>query len=132
MNIKFRLILMNFMQFFIWGAWLITIGAYWFQNKGWSGAQFGAVFSTMGISAIFMPALTGIISDRFINAEKLYGSLHILGALVLFSLPLVTNPTTFFWALLLNMFFYMPTLSLSITVAYSILKNSNIDVVTKF
>lgn len=132
MNIKFRLILMNFMQFFIWGSWLITIGAYWFQNKHWSGAQFGAIFSTMGISAIFMPALTGIISDRFINAEKLYGTMHILGAAALFTLPLVNNPSTFFWVMLLNMLFYMPTLSLSITVAYSALKNSNIDVVQKY
>ncbi len=132
MNIKFRLILMNFMQFFIWGAWLLTIGAYWFQNKGWSGAQFGAIFSTMGISAIFMPALTGIIADRFINAEKLYGILHILGALTLSSLPLVKDPTTFFWVILLNMIFYMPTLSLSITVAYSALKGSNKDVVIDY
>lgn len=132
MTIKFRLILMNIMQFFIWGAWLLTIGAYWFQNKHWSGAQFGAIFSTMGISAIFMPALAGIISDRFINAEKLYGIMHILGSLVLFSLPLVTNPSTFFWVMLLNMLFYMPTLSLSITVAYSALKNSNMDVVKDY
>ncbi|QKJ29860.1 nucleoside permease [Mucilaginibacter mali] len=129
MNIKFRLILMNFMQFFIWGAWLITIGAYWFQNKGWSGSQFGAIFSTMGISAIFMPALTGIISDRLINAEKLYGIMHILGAGVLFCLPMVTNPDTFFWIILLNMICYMPTLSLSITVAYSALKGEGQDVV---
>jgi len=132
MNIKFRLILMNFMQFFVWGAWLLTIGAYWFQNKHWSGAQFGAIFSTMGISAIFMPALTGIIADRYINAEKLYGVMHILGSLTLFSLPLVTNPSTFFWVILLNMVFYMPTLSLSITVAYSALKRANIDVVKEY
>ena len=132
MNIKFRLILMNFMQFFIWGSWLITIGAYWFQNKHWSGAQFGAIFSTMGISAIFMPALTGIIADRYINAEKLYGTMHILGALTLFCIPLVTNPTAFFWVILLNMIFYMPTLSLSITVAYTALKSQNIDVVKEY
>jgi len=132
MNIKFRLILMNFMQFFIWGAWLLTIGAYWFQNKQWSGAQFGAIFSTMGIASIFMPTITGIIADRFINAEKLYGIMHILGALTLFSLPLVTNPGTFFWVILLNMMFYMPTLSLSITVAYSALKSQNIDVVKEY
>jgi len=132
MNIKFRLILMNFMQFFIWGAWLLTIGAYWFQNKHWSGAQFGAIFSTMGISAIFMPALTGIIADRFINAEKLYGILHILGAVVLFTLPMVHSPTTFFWVILLNMLCYMPTLSLSITVAYSALKSENKDVVKEY
>nr|WP_084406950.1 nucleoside permease [Pedobacter panaciterrae] len=132
MNVKFRLTLMNFLQFFIWGSWLITIGVYWFQNKRWSGSEFGAIFSTMGISAIFMPALMGIISDRFINAEKLYGILHILGAISLFSLPLVDNPTTFFWVILINMFFYMPTLSLSITVAYSALKNAQKDVVKDY
>jgi NHS family xanthosine MFS transporter len=120
------------MQFFIWGAWLLTIGAYWFQNKQWSGAQFGAIFSTMGIASIFMPTITGIIADRFINAEKLYGIMHILGALTLFSLPLVTDPNTFFWVILLNMMFYMPTLSLSITVAYSALKGQNIDVVKEY
>ncbi|WP_316788165.1 nucleoside permease [Pedobacter frigoris] len=132
MNVKLRLTLMNFMQFFIWGSWLITIGVYWFQNKQWSGAEFGAIFSTMGISAIFMPALTGIISDRFINAEKLYGTLHILGAIVLFCLPMVDNPGTFFWVILLNMIFYMPTLSLSITVAYSALKRHQKDVVKDY
>jgi len=132
MTVKVRLILMNFMQFFIWGAWLLTIGAYWFQNKHWSGEQFGIIFSTMGISALFMPALMGIVADRLINAEKLYGIMHILGSLTLFSLPLVENPTVFFWVLLLNMLFYMPTLSLSITVAYSALKSQNIDVVKDF
>ena len=132
MSVKFRLTLMNFMQFFIWGSWLITIGVYWFQNKQWSGAEFGVIFSTMGISSIFMPAITGIISDRFINAEKLYGTMHILGSIVLFCLPLVDNPTTFFWVILLNMIFYMPTLSLSITVAYSALKSANKDVVKDY
>ena len=132
MSVKFRLTLMNFMQFFIWGSWLITIGVYWFQNKQWSGAEFGVIFSTMGISSIFMPAITGIISDRFINAEKLYGGLHILASVVLFCLPLVDNPTTFFWVILLNMIFYMPTLSLSITVAYSALKSANKDVVKDY
>ncbi|HEY0900024.1 MAG TPA: nucleoside permease [Sphingobacteriaceae bacterium] len=132
MSVKLRLILMNFFQFFIWGSWLLTIGAYWFQNKQWSGAEFGLIFSTMGISAIFMPALTGIIADRFINAEKLYGTLHILASGALFMLPSVDNPSSFFWVILLNMIFYMPTLSLSITVAYSALKNDNKDVVKDY
>jgi NHS family xanthosine MFS transporter len=132
MNIKFRLILMNFMQFFIWGAWLLTIGAYCSQTKNWSFSQFGAIFSTMGFSSIFMPAITGIISDKFINAEKLYGAMHILGAAVLFCVPMITDPTTFFWVMLLNMCFYMPTLSLSITVAYSALKRDNIDIVKNY
>jgi len=132
MSVKLRLILMNFFQFFIWGSWLLTIGAYWFQNKQWSGAEFGLIFSTMGISAIFMPALTGIIADRFINAEKLYGALHILASVTLFMLPSVDNPSSFFWVILLNMIFYMPTLSLSITVAYSALKNDHKDVVKEY
>ncbi|HVV56620.1 MAG TPA: nucleoside permease [Mucilaginibacter sp.] len=132
MNIKLRLILMNFMQYFVWGSWLLTIGAYWFQNKHWSGAQFGAIFSTMGISAIFMPAITGIMVDKWINAEKLYGIMHILGGLSLITLPMINNPVAFFWVMLLNMIFYMPTISLSITVAYSALKKENIDVVKEY
>ena len=116
MNVKSRLTLMNFLQFYIWGSWLLTIGAYWFQNKQWSGAEFGMIFSTMGISAIFMPAIAGIIADKFINAEKLYGILHILASVTLFYLPTADNPSTFFWIMLTNMIFYMPTLSLSITV----------------
>ncbi len=129
MNIKFRLILMNFMQFFIWGSWLLTVGHYWFDNHLGSATQFSAIFSTMGISAIFMPAFTGIIADKFINAERLYGALHILGAIVLFCVPMVKDPTLFFWVMLANMICYMPTLSLSITVAYSALKNVPLDVV---
>ena len=86
----------------------------------------------MGIASIFMPALAGIVSDRWINAEKLLGIMHILGAMVLFSLPLVDNPTTFFWVILLNMIFYMPTLSLSITVAYTALKNNKKDVIKDY
>jgi MFS transporter, NHS family, xanthosine permease len=132
MNIKFRLILMNFMQYFVWGSWLLTVGSYCFSTRHWSGEQFGAIFSTMGISAIFMPALTGIIVDRWINAEKLYGIMHILGAVSLLILPLVNNPTTFFWVMLMNMVFYMPTISLSITVAYSAMKSKGMDVVKDY
>ncbi len=132
MNIKIRLVLMNFMQFFIWGSWLLTIAHYWFDNHLGSATQFSAIFSTMGISAIFMPALTGIIADRFINAEKLYGTLHILGAVVLFCVPMVKDPVLFFWVMLANMICYMPTLSLSITVAYSALKNVPLDVVSVY
>jgi len=132
MSLKLRLIIMNFLQFFIWGSWLITIGGYWFQNRGWTGTEFGAIFSTMGIASLFMPALAGIIADRWVNAEKLLGIFHILGAVVLFLLPQVNNPTTFFWVMLVNMMFYMPTISLSITVAYSALKQEKLDVVKEY
>ncbi len=123
---------MNFLQFFIWGSWLITIGAYWFQTKQWSGAEFGAIFSTMGISSLFMPAIAGIIADRWVSAQKLYGIFHLLGAVMLAIIPRIDDPTTFFWLMLVNMMFYMPTIALSITVAYSSLKKDGLDVVKNY
>jgi len=131
-NIRLRLTIMIFLQFFIWGSWLITIGAYWFQTKHWSGTEFGAIFSTMGIASLFMPSIAGIIADRWVNAEKLYGIFHICGAMVLFTIPMINDPFTLFWIMLLNMVFYMPTISLSIAVAYSVLKRDGKDVVTDY
>jgi NHS family xanthosine MFS transporter len=132
MSIKLRLVIMSFLQFFVWGSWLITIGAYWFQTRHWSGAQFGAIFSTMGIASLFMPSIAGAIADRWVNAEKLYGVFHILGAIVLFMVPTIDNPTALFWVMLLNMAFYMPTISLSIAVAYAALKRDGKDVVREY
>ena len=132
MNFKIKLTLLNFFQFFVWGAWLITIANYWFGNRGWDGTQFGAVFSTMGFASIFMPTLTGIIADRWMNAEKLYGILQIAYAGVLFYIPQVDNPTTFFWIMFLAMCFYMPTIALNNSISYNILKTSGGDVVKDF
>ncbi len=132
MNVKFRLTIMSFFQFFVWGAWLITVANYWFGTKNWDGAQFGAIFSTMGIASIFMPTLCGIVADRWINAEKLYGILHILGGLTLLYVPQISNPADFFWVILVAMIFYMPTIALSNSVAYNALKNGGLDVVKDF
>lgn len=132
MNIKFKLTLMSFLQFFVWGAWLITVANYWFGTKNWSGAEFGAIFSTLGLSSIVMPALTGIIADKWINAEKLYGILHIMGGLALMYLPQVEDPTTFYYVIFAAMLCYMPTISLSNSIAYNILKTNNFDVVKVF
>ncbi|TAM62339.1 MAG: MFS transporter [Rhodanobacter sp.] len=132
MRLKLRLVAMNFLQFFVWGSWLLTIGAYWFQYRHWSGAQFGAIFSTMGIASLFMPSLMGVVADKWIHAEKLYGLLHIAGAVVLFIIPGIDNPTTLFWVMLLNMMCYMPTISLAIAVAYNALKSDGRDVVISY
>ncbi len=132
MSIKFRLTLMSFLQFFVWGAWLITIGTYCFNAKGWTGAQFGAIFSTLALSSLFMPALTGIIADKWINAERLYGILHILYGLVLFYVPMVDDPETLYYVIFAAMIFYMPTISLSNSIAYHILINNKFDVVKVF
>lgn len=132
MSIRARLTMMSFLQFFIWGAWLITVGNYWFSTKQWSGAEFGAIFSTLGLSSIIMPALTGIIADKWINAERLYGILHILGGIALFYIPQVNTPGSFFWVIFWAMLCYMPTISLSNSVAYTILKSNNYNVVKVF
>lgn len=131
-SIKFRLTVMSFLQFFVWGAWLITIANYWFDTKHWGPAEFGGVFSTLGLSSLFMPALTGIIADRWVNVEKLYGILHLLGGIVLLFLPLVETSNHFFWVIFLAMVFYMPTISLSNSIGYTVLKNRDFDVIKVF
>lgn len=123
---------MSFLQFFVWGAWLITIANYWFGTKQWDGTQFGLVFATMGFASVFMPTITGIIADKWINAEKLYGALHILYAGVLFYLPQVQTPETFIYIMLAAMCFYMPTIALSNSISYTSLKLNNKDVVKDF
>ena len=123
---------MSFLQFFVWGAWLITIANFWFGTQGWDGTQFGLVFATMGFASIFMPTLTGIIADRWLNAEKLYGILHILYGITLFSLTFVETPSVFITVMFVAMCFYMPTISLSNSVSYAALKNNGADVVKDF
>jgi len=132
MNIKIRLTILSFFQFFVWGAWLITIATYFFSNNMGTGAQFGAIFSTLAISSLIMPALTGIIADKWMNAEKLYGILHILYGAVLLYVPQVKDADTLYYVIFIAMIFYMPTISLSNSVSYTILKKNNFDVVKVF
>ena len=132
MNIKFRLTLMSFLQFFVWGAWLITIGTYCLNAKGWTFPQFSAIFSTLALASLFMPAITGIIADRWVNAEKLYGVLHILYGLILFFVPYVDDPDTLYYVIFGAMICYMPTISLSNAISYTILKRESFDVVKVF
>jgi MFS transporter, NHS family, xanthosine permease len=136
MNIKFRLTVMSFLQFFVWGAWLITIATYFFTSDlskiDNPGAKFGAIFSTLAIASLFMPAITGIIADKWMNAEKLYGILHILYGLVLFYVPRVHDADTLYYVIFAAMICYMPTISLSNSIAYTILKRDGFDVVKVF
>ena len=132
MNIKSRLTIMSFLQFFVWGAWLITIGTYCINGKGWSFPEFGVIFSTLALSSLIMPAITGIIADRWMNAERLYGLLQILYGAVLFMVPGVNDPGVLYYYILAAMLCYMPTISLSNSIAYNILKSNNYDVVKVF
>jgi MFS transporter, NHS family, xanthosine permease len=136
MNIKLRLTIMSFFQFFVWGAWLITIATYYFSSPMGqtedAGIKFGAIFSTLALSSLFMPALTGIIADRWMDAEKLYGVLHILYGVILFYVPYVTDSDTLYYVIFGAMICYMPTISLSNSIAYTILKREGFDVVKVF
>lgn len=132
MNIKLRLTIVSFLQFFVWGAWLITIGTYCLNAKGWSFPEFGAIFSTLALASLFMPALTGIIADKWVNAEKLYGILHIAYGLILLYVPSVDDPNTLYYVIFGAMICYMPTISLSNSIAYAILKREGHDVVKVF
>ncbi|RYY66396.1 MAG: MFS transporter [Chitinophagaceae bacterium] len=138
MNIKMRLTVMSFLQFFVWGAWLITIATYYFNNPAFvannpnAGAQFGAIFGTLALSSLFMPAITGIIADKWMDAEKLYGILHILYGAFLFLVPQAKTADQLYYTILGAMICYMPTISLSNSIAYSILKREGYDVVKVF
>ena len=94
--------------------------------------SFGAIFSTLALSSLIMPAITGIIADRWINAERLYGLLHLVYGGILFFVPGVSDPDVLYYYILAAMLCYMPTISLSNSIAYTILKSNKFDVVKVF
>lgn len=132
MSMKFRLIIMNFLQYFIWGAWLISFGSYVGNNLGFNGVQIGSFFATMGIASLFMPGLMGIIADRWVPAEKLLGLCHLIGAGLLITASFQTEYASLYACMLLSVMFYMPTLALSNTVAYNALEKEGLDIVKDF
>ncbi len=132
MSIKLRLIVMNFLQFAVWGAWLISLGSYVGGGLGFNGTQIGSFFATMGLASLVMPALMGIVADRWMPAQKLLGICHLSAALFMF---LAASHVDYFWLytyLLLSVCFYMPTLALSNSVAYNALDKEGLDTVKHF
>ncbi len=132
MNIKLRLIAMNFLQFFVWGAWLISLGGYMIVTLKFTGVEVGSIFATMGIASLFMPAIMGIISDRFLNAEKVLGICHIAGALLLFVASGIKDYPSLYIIMLFNSMVYMPTIALANTVSYNALEKKGMDIVKSF
>lgn len=131
MNLKFRLTLMSFLQFFVWGIWLISLGGYMFVNFGSEpniGSKIGNTYGTMGWASLFMPALMGILADKYIRAEIVLGLCHILGGAALYYASTVTSADAMYWAIFLVSCFYMPTIALSNSVSYSLLSKNNFDI----
>jgi len=132
MRIKYRLIVMNFLEFFVWGSWLISLGAYLFNVLNFSGVQVASIYGTMGIASLFMPALLGIVADRWINVERVLGACHIIGAGLLFWASTVSDYPTLYLIMLFNSMVFMPTIALNNTVSYIVLENRKFNIVTDF
>jgi nucleoside transporter len=137
MSLKIRLIIMNFLQFAVWGAYLTSMSRY--LGPAGLGAHIGIFYSVQGIVSIVMPALMGIIADRWVPAQKLLGVCHLLAALFMLSAGIyglnAGNLLSFpllFTLYTLSVAFYMPTLALSNSVAYSILDRAGMDTVRTF
>ncbi|MEY2950182.1 MAG: nucleoside permease [Saprospiraceae bacterium] len=116
-KIRLQLSTMMFFQFFVWGTWYVTMGTYLFK-VGFSGIEIGAAYSTINWGAIVSPFFVGIIADRFFSAQKVMAAIHLTGAVILFYLANITDPSIFFWTLLLYSLLYMPTLALANAICF--------------
>lgn len=132
MSIKFRLTLMNFLQFFIWGSWLISLNVYLDKSLHFTGGQIGSIYATMGIASLFMPAIMGIIADKWINTERVFGICHIISGFLLYKATTVTDYESVYLYMLLNTMFYMPTIALNNTVSYEVLEQKQLTAVKDF
>ncbi len=132
MGLKFRITVMNFLQFFVWGAWLLSFGKYMAVTLHFSGAEIGSVFMTLGIASLFMPGVMGIIADRWLSPNKLYAIVHIIGAFLLYLAAQETEFHSLYWVMLVYLMLYMPTIALDNTVSYCLLEKNNYDIVKDF
>ncbi|GHT15662.1 xanthosine permease [Bacteroidia bacterium] len=130
MSLKLRLTITQFLEFFIWGSWLISFGNYMFSMG--MGDKIGTLFATAGIASFIMPAIMGIVADRWLNSERLFGILHILGAGCLFLASTATDFNQLYLYMFLNALVFMPTIGLSYSVCYSVMAKNRMDTVKDF
>ena len=116
---RVQLSVMMFLEYFVWGAWYVTMGTYMGENLHSTGLQIGAAFSALAIATMISPFFVGLIADRFFAAQRIMGVLHLLGGVLLFLATRVTDNTTFYWVILFYSLLYMPTIALSNSVAFS-------------
>ncbi|MGB6221663.1 MAG: nucleoside permease [Haloferula sp.] len=114
-----RLSVMMFFQFFIWGAWFVTLGTYLSQGLSFEPSQIGRAYSTMPWGAVVSPFIAGMIADRFFAAQKVMAFMHLCGGIILFYASTITDSAPLFWILLLYAVCYNPTLSLSNAIAFN-------------
>ncbi len=122
-TIRFKLSLMMFLEFFIWGGWFVTMGTYLAKNLSADGIQIGSAYSTQSLGAIIAPFIIGLIADKFFAAQKILGFLHIIGGILLWFAATTVNFDSFFPFVLGYMIAYMPTLALVNSISFKQLKD---------
>ncbi|HEY2727285.1 MAG TPA: MFS transporter, partial [Parafilimonas sp.] len=122
-SVRIRLSALMFLEFFVWGAWYVTMGTYLDKVLHASGLQVGAAYSAMAIATIISPFFVGMIADRYFSAQKLLGFLHLLGFVLLYYITTIKSPSTFYWVLLVYSLMYAPTLALANSVAFRQMKD---------
>lgn len=120
---RLQLSFMMFLEFFIWGAWFVTLGTFLFYNLNASGAETGMVFSTQSWGAIIAPFIIGLIADRYFNAEKILGVLHLVGALLMYQMYASADVATFYPYAFAYMILFMPTLALVNSISFNQMKD---------
>lgn len=114
-----RLAFMMFLEFFIWGAWFVTLGIFLDNNLHATGAESAAVFSTQSWGAIIAPFIIGLIADRYFNAEKILGVLHLAGAVLMYQMFVSDSIQSFYPYVLAYMILFMPTLALVNSISFN-------------
>ena len=114
---------MMFLEYFVWGAWYVTMGTYMTTHLQSSGIQIGAAYSALAIATMISPFFVGMIADRYFAAQKMMGVLHLVGAVLLYLATTIENNAVFYWVILLYSLLYMPTIALSNTVAFNQMKD---------
>ncbi len=122
-TIKIQLSIMMFLEFFIWGGWFVTLGTFLGNNLNATGAETGMAFSTQSWGAIIAPFIIGLIADRYFNAEKILGVLHLVGAILMYQMAQVSDFNGFYPYVLGYMIAYMPTLALVNSVSFNQMKD---------
>ena len=118
-TIRWKLSVMMFLEFFVWGSWFVTMGTYLGQSLGSSGAEVGTAYMTQAWGAIVAPFIVGLVADRYFSAQRLLGCIHIAGAVLMYFIGVADDFRGFYPLLLLYMILYMPTLALANSVAFN-------------
>lgn len=126
-QLKLKLSVFMFLQYFIWGSWYVSMGAYLANTLKFEGSQIGLAYGAFAIGAMISPFLVGLIADRYFASEKLLAVLGILGGIVLCVLPRMTDFGSFYPMLILYCALYVPTLALGNSLSLHHLENSKVD-----